>query len=222
MFCAARSGVAALEPREKISDYPSHLDAGQFTLAADYMVHSFTNGKQMYFTPDFLVVEVAVFPAAKTGPEFEVTDSQFTLRINVKKTGKKTALPAQTAGQVAASLKYANWTQHSNLTLNGGIGDTGVTVGGTPRVNRFPGDPAEAQSRLPRAPKAPDTLHPGVEQAVEARAEDVAVENAFPSGAVRNATAGFLYFAFSGKAEKIRSVELLYRSSSGEHSLSLK
>ena len=54
------------------------------------------------------------------------------------------------------------------------------------------------------------------------RAETVATDNAFPTGFVSNAAAGFLYFAYHGKAEKIRSVELIYRSPDGEKSIALK
>src|ERR1700694_5892454 len=100
---------AALAPRDKVSDYPAHLDAGTYAIAAEYLVHSFGNGQQMFFTPDFLVVEIAVFPEAKTRQELEIGDRQFSLRVN----GKKAALPAQSGGQVAASLKYGNWNQRA-------------------------------------------------------------------------------------------------------------
>lgn len=211
-------GSAALTPRERVSDYPAHLEIGPFTLGAEYLVHSFGNGRQMYFAPDFLVVEVAVFRSPNGHQDLDISDGQFSLRIN----GRKFALPSQSGGQVAASLKYSNWNQRPNLTAEAGVGDTGVVIGRPPQTNRFPGDPTERQSRLPRAPKAPDTLHPAGEALPEARAEDVAVENAFPNGPVRGDVAGFLYFSYSGKAEKIRTVELLYRSAEGEKTISLK
>ncbi|MDQ2900577.1 MAG: hypothetical protein M3Y07_12380 [Acidobacteriota bacterium] len=196
---------AGTEPRPKVLDYPVHVSIEELELGAEYLVHSFSNGKQSYFTPDYLVIEVAVYPAK--GREIEINNGQFALRIN----RKKQTLGPQPPGFVAASLKYPDWTWHPGVTATAGIGDEGVTIGRQPRVNRFPGDPTEQQTRLPRVPGAAKPEPPE-----ESRADVVVVEKALLEEPARFPASGFLYFPYSGKAEKIKALDLIYQGLAGE------
>ena len=49
-------------PKPSERDYPAHLNVEKFSLGAEFMVHSFSNGRDSYIAKDYLVVEVALFP----------------------------------------------------------------------------------------------------------------------------------------------------------------
>jgi hypothetical protein len=66
------------EPRFKASDYPAHVALPSLELGAEYMVHSIPGERGGYFAKEYLVVELALFPIAKT--PLRVTSGQFTLR----------------------------------------------------------------------------------------------------------------------------------------------
>src|SRR3954469_1492278 len=86
-------------PKPTPTDYDVHGKAGTLDIGAEYMVHSFSTGEQMFLAERYLVVEVALYPVMKAG-EVKVDLSQFSLRLN-----HKTMIPAQPAAQAAASLK---------------------------------------------------------------------------------------------------------------------
>src|ERR1700730_3646789 len=164
-LCGAFSQTAS---KDKVTDYPAHAMDGTTGVAAEYLVHSIPAGTQTFIASDYLVMEVAVFPAL--GEPIDIGTSTFKLRVN----GKKEVISAEGPGFVAASVRYPDWEQRKNVEVQGGIGDAGVVLGRPPVVGRFPGDPTPQQSRLPRAPKAsaPDDRN-GIEKEEPARVEEV-------------------------------------------------
>lgn len=191
---------AGTEPKAKPEEYPVHGRAGEIAIGAEYMVQSIATPRATFIAKDYLVVEVAAFPP-RTGAMIRASD--FTLRVN----GAKQELLTQTPGMVAASLKYEDWGRQRGITAQAGP----VIIG--PRASsRFPGD---ARQPLPRPAPAPESAAPEVEQeAVDpSDAIDAAALN---EGPARQPRSGYLFFPYTGKLTKIKTVELVYRPESGQ------
>ncbi|HKW96566.1 MAG TPA: hypothetical protein VJN43_02485 [Bryobacteraceae bacterium] len=205
---------AGTAPKDKPPDYPAHAAVGDIAIGADYLVHSIPANTQTFFAPDYLVVEVAVFP--KRGSSIEIGVGTFTLRVN----GKKQAIYSDSTGMVAASVKYPDWEQRKNLEVGAAVGDAGVVIGRPPAVGRFPDNPRQQQTRLPRLPKAPDAQQ-GVEREEPEDLDTALARTALPQGAVSIPVSGYLYFRYQGKTKSIKSVELLYQGPAGTATLKL-
>lgn len=184
------------EPKPKPEDYPVQAQAtvmGQpVAVGSEFMVHSFSRGEESYIAPQFLVVEVALYPAK--GAKLTVSPSQFSLRIN----GKKQVLQPQSPQLVAASISHPEWQGGGpRLDVGGGVGGIGVG-NGRQRPMGMPGqtDP----SRDPNAPEQKPRIKP----------EQLAVETGLPFGETQKPVSGYLYFSYKGKSSSIKSLELLY------------
>ena len=216
LLCAA--GLLAqkgTEPKPAPRDYPAMAQAGKTGIAAEYMVHSFSGGGRMFVAENYLVVEVAVYPAH--GENITISSSQFSLRLN----GKKSVLFSQAPGFVAASLKYPDWERRTQMETTAGVGDTGVILGRPGPVGRFPGDPSDRQ-RLPKPPRAPEPENPsGLPKADAPTADVVVAEAALPEGDFDNPVSGYLYFPYKGKIKSIKSLELVYAGPAGKATLKL-
>ena len=174
------------------------------------MIHSFSGGRQTFIAKDYLVVEVALYPAK--GERVMVEASQFSLRVN----GKRQALAPQAPEFVAASLKYPDWETHPQLEA-----DAGPIILGRPQsVERFPGDP-EARQRMPSPPKPTLDDRSGQDKEPQVTADQLAVQAALPAGEVHGPVSGYLYFAYTGKIKRIRSLELDYAGPPGSATLPL-
>ncbi len=201
------------EHKHKATDYPVHAMAGQMAIGADYLVHSIPAGDQTFVAPDYLVVEVAVFPAP--GQPVTIDGNSFALRLN----GKKFTLPPDAPGFVAASLKYPDWEQHPTAVAPGGVGNAGVTVGLPPPVGRFPGDPTATQQPLPRPPTQEERN--GIDRQQPKSAEEVIAGSALLEGKTDHPVSGFLYFHYRGKIKSLKSIELIYQGKEGPATLKL-
>lgn len=204
-FCAAAWSQGGTQPRAAAADYPVHAAAGGVAIGAEYLVHSFSSGGQTFFVPDYLVVEVAVFPPK--GKEIQLSSGQFMLRIN----GKKDAIFPQPAGFVAASLKYPDWEYPRSVEGGIGVGPTDIILGRRPQEPRFPGDRRESQRRAPPVTQAPGRVPSAVEKEQTQTPAEAAVESAMPEGACGRPVSGNLYFRFQGKTKSIKKLELIYR-----------
>ena len=205
VFClsAALSFAQGTTPKPAPTDYEVHGQAGPLDIGAEYMVHSFSNGEQMFIVENYLVVEVALYSVMKADP-VNVDLSRFNLRLN-----RKTLLSAQSAAQAAASLKQSPWQQQRPSRVNGGIGAGGIDIGmGQPRP--VPGSPQDR--RLPAPPRAPDADPPGRITREKVSAEDVLLRTALPEGPHNGKVSGFVYFPFTGKTSSIKSLDLVYES----------
>ena len=188
-------------PKATAEEYPLHAIVARDDIGAEYMVHSFSEGEQMFIAENYLVVEVALFPPK--GESVGVEVGKFALRVN----GKKAMLMAQNPSMVAASLQHRDWQTPRGPVADLGLG--GINVGlGRPRTQApFPGgsDP----NRLPNPPRAPDGDSPVPPKEV-VKPEELLMQTALPDGPHHGAVSGFLYFAWQGKASAIKSIDLLY------------
>jgi hypothetical protein len=184
-------------PRSKASDYPTHVAISGMEIGAEYLVHSIPSEKGDYFAKEYLVVEVAVFPAAKDS--LKISNGHFTLRIN-----KKATLTAQSAGTVAAALKYPDWEQRPQMTAQ-----AGPLIYGAPQVGRFPGDPTQTQP-MPtlRVPDQTDSAN--VQKASDLPIEEAISRAALPEGFIAEHVKGCLFFRFEGKLKSLKSLDLIY------------
>jgi len=193
-------------PKTSAQDYPAHCKLDKLSIGAEYLVHSFSSGADMFIARDFLVVEVALFPAK--GETIVASPAQFTLRIN----GRKTALEPQPPELVVASLKDPDLRNHP--AVQGGVGP--VIFGAPQPVERFPNDPTVR----PPYP-SPGRSQAGVDQRSPVKAEDLVVDAALPAGEHHGPVSGYLYFAYRGNLKHIRSLELLFAGPAGPVSLPL-
>jgi hypothetical protein len=193
--------------RTKASDYPVHSQLQGLEIGAEYLVHNIPAVQGEYWAKDYLVVEVAVFPAAADGVRIFAND--FTLRLNAKQ-----ILYTISPGSVAASLKYPDWEQHPNLSAAAGIGDGAVIVGAPPVVGRFPGDPTGIPPvRAPKPRSTEDTY--GVPQEQSIPLDQAITSVALPDGFQQKPVKGCVFFRFEGKLKSIHSLELIYTDRNG-------
>ncbi len=201
---AAQHGV---DPKPKPEDYPVHADAGGVKIAAEYLVRSVGGERDMFVIKDHLVVQVALYP--QKGKPLDISNGHFRLLINGKKNEMRMA---QAPGMVAAAMKYDDWAVRRNLEVGGGYGDSTVILGRPRQQPRFPGDRRETDRR----PTGSATINEERPDTPEARV----VELALPEGPAPGPVAGHLYFVFTGKPKKIKSLELIYDT--GERKAALR
>jgi hypothetical protein len=198
-------GADGTPPKATAAEYPAHATTGKLEIGAEYMVHSFSSGEQMYLAENYLVVEVALFPPK--GEPIAADADKFALRLN----GKKTLLYAQTPTMAASNLNRRDWDSSRGLSAGMGVGGIGIGTGNPPGRYPVPGSPDDRR-RLPTPPRAPDADPPGgVEPKEQVRAEDVLLRTALPSDVRKGPIAGFLYFPYTGKTSGLKSIDLLYR-----------
>ena len=190
----------SIPARSKPADYKVSAALGPHMIAADFLGHTIPAPGATFATEDYIVIELAVFPAAN--PDFRFDSGKFSLRIN----GKKPEMLSQAPGFVGASLKYPNWEQRPRIEAGGGIGNAGVILG-RDTTSRFPGD-----RRAPTPPIGMPPRQPGVEveKQESTRPEEWVTKLAWEDRAVKGPSAGLLYFPFRGKLDKIKKLELVH------------
>jgi len=202
LAAAALTYAQGTTPKPRAAEYPVHGEAGPVAIGAEYMVHSFGSGEQMYVVENFLVVEVALYPPK--GETFTIDQTQFTLHVN----GKKAAIIPQPPSMVAATLSHPEW--RSRPTADIGAGPVNVGLGYPPNTPRFPGAPPPPH--YPAPPRAPDAGAPGgIEKRQAATPEELLTQTALPSDPRRGPVSGFLFFPYTGKTSSIKSLELKWR-----------
>jgi hypothetical protein len=204
---SAAGEVPPVEPKAKASEYPIHAKFADFEFGAEYMVRS-VGADQLFVVDDYLVVLVALYPLHKR--TVNIDSRFFTLRIN----GKKDAIFAQAPGMVAASLKYPDWRRRPQVIGGIGAGDGGIILGRPQSVERFPGDPRPRQDRLPNPPGTDAGIQRPENEAVDPA--ELVQKVALPDGPIRVPTAGYLYFAYTGKLSKVKNVDLVVQPEAGE------
>jgi hypothetical protein len=190
-------------PRSKPADYPVHVSLPGMEIAAEYLLHSIPTPKGFYFTKEYLVVDVGIFPGA--AESIKISSGQFTLRINH---GQST-LPPDSPGTVAASLKYPDWEQRPTAVAQAGP----VILGAPPAVGRFPGDPREPPPISPPGKEEPDPS--SAEREPPKTIEQMIALAALPEGPSNKPAKGCLFFRFRGKTKSIRSLDLVYDAGEG-------
>jgi hypothetical protein len=201
----AQSGTT---PKNSEAEYPAHARLEKVGIGAEYLVHSFSSGRDMFIAKDYLVVEVALFPAKGEG--VMANAGQFSLRLN----GRKQTLAQQNPEMVAASLKYPD--QDRGFHPTAGLGP--IVLGQPQPQERFPGDP---NARTGNPPGVPTDDSTGQEKQKPVTAEELVVQAAFPEGEHHTPSSGFLYFPYRGKVRHIQSLELIFNGPAGSTSLQL-
>jgi hypothetical protein len=207
---AAQYGTS---PKPSEQDYPVHAKMEKLSIGAEYLVHSFSGGPpnntQTFIANDYLVVEVALYPAK--GEIDTLNDAQFSLRLNGKQ-----VLDAQPPGFVAGSLKYPEWGTHPRT-----MASVGPVIFGAPQpTERFPGDPQGLPA--PPAPRAPTDNPSGMDKQEPLKADELVIQTALPEGEHHGPVSGYLYFAYRGKIKRIHTLELDYNSPTSSATLSLQ
>jgi hypothetical protein len=196
-ICLAAEGTVV---KPKPSDYPVHVRTADVTLAADYTVRTVIAPARTVFLRDYLAVEVAIYP--ELGKQIIASSSRFRLRLN----GSKGVLYPQSAGMVAASLKYADWERRPALIAEAGP----VIIGRPPATSRFPGDPTPNPRTPPMPPPASGAPADTPNEPV--RDDEIVTDLGLREAPVTLPVSGYLYFAWKGKPEKLRTVELLFEA----------
>jgi len=195
LLLSLANGAFAIDARNSPADYPAPGEVQDFRLGVDYLVRSFLADGQSFSIDDYLIIEVGIFPQG----EAKVDYRRFNLRINGKRT-----LAAQSAGMVAASIKYPDW--RSKPTLVGTVGMPGgrdVVVARPPAVPRFPGDERRTQGPDIGERSKTEAERPSIDY------DQLVKRSALPEGKFNKPVAGFLYFPYDGKLKSIGAVDLL-------------
>jgi hypothetical protein len=195
-LAAALSFAEGTKPKPAPTDYDVHAADGPVEIGAEYMVHSYSNGEQMFLAERYLIVDVALYPLMKTD-EVMVDMSKISLRLN-----NKTVLQPVDPKEVAASLKPSMWDKIRNGAIGAG-----------PLGKPFPGGgqgPLPPQQRMPNPSGGPDQDPTGGTERHKPDAEEVLLDTALPPGPHKGAVSGFVYFPFRGKPSSLKSVELDY------------
>ena len=193
------------DPRASADEYEVHTRGRGVEIGAEYMVYSFSGQGQTFLAPDHLVVEVALFPPK--GASVTTSAGEFTLRVDGK------TIRSVSPQSVVAAMQRSQWRQQRGMQADIGMGNDTVTLGGQ---GQPPYGGQRRTSAPPRAP-APD-YGTGLPKADPVRADELVVSTALPPGEFRGAVSGFIYFPFTGKASKIKTVDLVH----GDTTLKLK
>jgi len=209
-LCAA----AGTNPKNSPKEYPAHAESASMALGAEFLSRSVMDERESHHSGDYLVVEVALFPV--DAKPFEVRASDFRLRIN----GAKHAMLPQSAGLVAGGIRHPEWERQRGVEIGGGIGDTGIILGGPRQRSRFPGD---TQGRYPTPPtKSPEERVIDQTKNPVERAADAVTRLALDESPRQGARSGYLYFVWKKKLKDIKKVELLWESGGKTHTLPLR
>ena len=179
--------AAGAQPLPKLGEYPAHARAGAAEIGAKYLPGGLPFAPSGDASKNFLVVDVAVFPAAKMG--LAISKAQFTLAVN-----DKLVLSAQTHG--------AGTTAGSLIATDSSTKSGAVELGGPPITHVATKQPVEAA--MPRRPIALDP------EPDEPSATTPARKAALPEGFTDKPVTGYLYFRFDGDRKSIHSLELTY------------
>src|SRR4051812_39727662 len=128
--------VQGTKPRANATQYPFSMPVkhGSVMVGAEFMGHTIGGEKTTFAVDDYIVVEVAIYPAK--GQTINVSAGDFQLRTNEKHVSM-----AQTPQLVAMRMKYPDAAMTPHTELSAGIGDTDVSIGRPVPGSRFPGDP---------------------------------------------------------------------------------
>jgi hypothetical protein len=188
----AQAQMKGLAPRATPGDYQAQIKVGAVTIAAEFAGHAVPTPEAIYSTEDYVVVEVALFGAADATAKIAFND--FSLRIN----GKPMATPGEPYARSFASLKDPDWEPPASASKAGK-----TSLGSSGGQNDPP----------PSTPKMPFEM----KRAMQLRVQ----KSALPEGDRVLPVAGLIFFNYHGKADTIRSVELVYDGAAGKTALPL-
>jgi len=188
--------IRGLPPRATPADYQAHAQAGSMTIAAEFVGHFVPTLQGNLTTEDYVVVETGMFGPPEA--PIKVFLGDFSLRIN----GKKTPLPAQPYGMVIKSLKDPDWEPPA-ASESSSTSKTKVNTGGGGSKDKDPPPPVLIPVEVQRA----------MQQRIQ--------KASLPEGDRTVPVAGLIFFQY-GRAQGIRSIELIYNGSAGSVTLELR
>jgi hypothetical protein len=205
-LCLCVSGQApaneskGMPPRAGPTDYQAQGKAGAVTIAAESTGHSVVTPEGTFTTEDYIAVDTGLFGAPNGHATISADD--FSLRIN----GKKAPLPSQGYLLILKSLKDPEWIP-PDIGQNEPKSKGGITGGGG-------GGGGGGNDPPPAPPKMPLELQRMMSQKVQ--------RSVLPEGDRALPVAGLLFFAYRGKTDSIKSMELVYSGSAGKATLALQ
>jgi hypothetical protein len=212
LCCSSLIFGRGTETKAKVEDYEVHVQAKDVAIGAEFMVHSYSRGEQVFIAKDFLVVEVAIFPPK--GTTVEVGNGDFALRMN----GKKELLDAVPPTAVLSYMQHPEWNperEGPHATAGAGAGNIGVMVGGPPvNPNPYPGTQMPSGAPIPNSPYPPVDIprdNPGGVKITPADPAQLLLQTALEEGRHHAPVSGFLFFRYRGKIGAIKSLELVYQ-----------
>ena len=167
------------------------------TIGAEFVGHFVPTLEGNLTTEDYVVVETGMFGPPEAHIKLFLGD--FSLRIN----GKKTALPGQPYEMVLKSLKDPDWEPPA-APESSSKSKTKINTGGGGGGDKDPPPPVHIPIEVQRA----------MEQRIQ--------KASLPQGDRTVPVAGLIYFRYSGGAQGIRSIELIYKGSAGNATLELR
>jgi len=188
--------IRGLPPRATPADYQAHAQAGDMTIAAEFVGHFVPTLQGNLSTEDYVVVETGMFGPPEAHIRLFLGD--FSLRIN----GKKTPLPGQPYGMVIKSLKDPDWEPPAAESSS--KSKTSVNTGG-------------GGGGRDKDPPAPVRIPVEVQRAMAQRIQKASL----PEGDRTVPVAGLIFFQY-GRAQGIRSIELIYSGTAGNVTLELR
>ncbi len=188
-----------MPPRVAATEYQAQAQAGSVMIGAEFMGHSVPTPEHTFATEDYIVVEAGLFGPA--GAHATLSRDDFSLRIG----GRKVPLASEPYELVLKTLKDPEWQPPDTGDKDKGS-SSGITTGG--------GGLNGGDKLPPIPPKMPFPLRRAMEQQVEKSAMEIG-ERPLPR-------AGLLFFRYTGKAENIKSLELIYSGAAGKATLTLQ
>jgi hypothetical protein len=185
-----------MPPRAAATEYQSQGKAGMVTIGAEFAGHSVPTPDHTYSSEDYIVVDAGLF--GPPGAQTKLARSDFSLRIN----GKKLAAPSEPYELVFHSLKDPEWQPPESKEEK--QSSTSINTGGAGGGDKLP----------PVPPKMPFPLRRAMEQHVQ--------KAAMQEGDRPLPQAGLLFFLYRGKADGIKSLELIYSGAAGTATLDLQ
>jgi hypothetical protein len=185
-----------MPPRAGATEYQSQGKAGMVAIGAEFAGHSVPTPDHTYSSEDYIVVEAGLF--GPPGTQTTLARGDFSLRIN----GRKVASPSEPYELVFHSLKDPEWQPPESKEDK--QSSTSINTGGTSGGDKLP----------PIPPKMPFPLRRAMEQHVQKAAMQEG-ERPLPQ-------AGLLFFLYRGKADGIKSLELIYSGAAGTATLDLQ
>lgn len=193
---------AGTAPKPKPGDYPVQARVGDVDIGAVYLVHTLPAENTNFLVPDYLVVEIAIYPPKSQA--VAVAAGQFRLRVNKKKEAF-----ADTPEMVAMSLQYPHWEGHRGIEPQVGLGP--VILGRTQPVERFPGDQRPNIGMGPKPPKVGEDKPTDPDRPPPQTAAEAAVALALPDCPCQRPVSGYVYFRYDGKDRSIKSLDLIWQ-----------
>lgn len=210
--CLANTlALAGTEPKTAAQDYPVHAGNNSVAVGAEFFFRTVPAEKESYFSGDYVVVEVALYPTLRR--MIAVRQDHFRLKINGKE-----LMYAQNPGIVAAATEHPEWERQRGMVASAGVGDAGVIFGQPRRRPRFPGDPS---ARSPLPPPNGDDSRTQVQADPLKTVGEAIRALALDDGDIDYPASGFLYFPWAKKTKEIKTVELIYDGPAGKFTLKL-